>query len=230
MENVVEIPLVTEEMPHDADGDVNVSRAGSSRTSCGELRLVASRSANKICGSILSDYSTPQTIDPFKERFRFADALEIEVARQLHDDFGVPLTEGLRLAAYTMAVRSFLDAQSADSSSDFWLAVTSTCNTWGNEPPGSWPITGFGPKEYWAEMHYVGSLGAIMGDILLSFGQDQVSYPDFYPARIVMTNVSAAYRRLRKRAHPLWCRNPGRRLRLTDQAQPPHTKTAPTPN
>ena len=150
--------------------------------------------------AILSDYSTPQTIDPFKERFSFADALEIEVARQLHDDSGVPLTEGLRLAAYTMAVRSFLDAQSADSSSDFWLAVTSTRNTWGNEPPGSWPITGFGPKEYWAEMHYVGSLGAIMGDILLSFGQDQVSYPNSDPARIVMTNVSAAYRRLRKRA------------------------------
>ncbi|MGL3106683.1 hypothetical protein [Bradyrhizobium sp. BR 1432] len=141
----------------------------------------------------------------FKKRFDFADALEVEIARQMSDNSGVPMNEAFRLSMYTMAAQSFLAYEAAGngSSQDFWFAVTASRNTWGSAPRGSWPLTGFGPKEYWAEMHYIGSLGTIMGEISESIGRDQVQYPDSDPARITMCNVSAADRRLRKRAAEL---------------------------
>lgn len=147
----------------------------------------------------------PTVIDPFKTRFNFSDALELEIARTLSDKDGLPLSEALRLSAYTMAVDSYLAGQQSSNGAgqDFWLAVTASRNTWGSAPRGMTPVTSFGPGEYWAEMHYIGSLGTIMGEISESIGRDQVQYPDSDPARIFMCNVSAADRRLRKRAADL---------------------------
>lgn len=141
----------------------------------------------------------------FNSRYDLPAALEIEIARQMSDNSGIPLNEALRLSMYTMAVQSYFAQKSAGSGSsqDFWFAVTASRNTWGSAPRGMWPVTSFGPKEYWAEMHYSGSLGTIMGEISESVGRDQVQYPDSDPARIVMCNVSAADRRLRKRAAEL---------------------------
>lgn len=155
--------------------------------------------------AMLDDSSGPKTIAPFERFFDFSDALEIEVARQMNDNSGVPLHEAFRLCVYTTAVKSYLAHKVSDQylNQDYWLAVTAARNTWGSAPRGSWPITGFGPKEYWSEMHYTGTLGTIMGDITESIGRDQVHYPDSDPARIVMCNVSAADRRLRKRADEL---------------------------
>lgn len=131
-------------------------------------------------------------------RYQFADALTLEIARQLSDNSGLPLKEALRLIMYTMAVPSFPDA--AASGEDFWLGVLSSRNTWGSQPRGSWPVTGFGPKEYWAEMHFAGLLSAVTAEISEWIARDTETYPDSDPARIIMTNVSAADRRLRKRA------------------------------
>lgn len=152
----------------------------------------------------LGDDTSPTALDGFKHRFDFADALEIEIARQMSDKDGVPLREALRLSAYTMAVNYYLAHKEAGGASeDFWLAVTASRNTWGSAPRGAWPVTGFGPGEYWSEMHYTGSLGTIVGEISESIGRDQAQYPDSDPARIFMCNVSAADRRLRKRAADL---------------------------
>ena len=143
----------------------------------------------------------PKAIDFFKGNFTSSDALEIEIARQMSDNDGIPLNEALRLSLYASAVKSYVTQQAAVSSPhDFWFAVMASRNTWGTAPRGSWPITGFGSNEYWAEMHYSGSLGAIMGEISEWIGRDQANHPDSDPSRIVMCNVSAADRRLRKRA------------------------------
>ncbi|MBN8976329.1 MAG: hypothetical protein J0I08_07615 [Rhizobiales bacterium] len=152
---------------------------------------------------VLRDHTSPSTISPLKRRFTYAVALEIEVARQLSDNSGVPISEALRLGVYTMAVQGYVNGASANTSGDFWMAVVASRNTWGKEPRGSWPVTGFGPKEYWAELHFSGSLGAIAGEISEWIGRDQINHPDSDPARIVMANVSAADRRLRKRATEL---------------------------
>ncbi|TFV75843.1 hypothetical protein E4K64_14755 [Bradyrhizobium frederickii] len=153
--------------------------------------------------NILND-PAPKAIG-FSGRYNFADALEIEIARQMSDKAGVPLNEAFRLSMYTMAVQSFLSHRSVTSGSlvDFWFAVAASRNTWGSAPRGMWPVTGFGAREYWAEMHYTGSLVVIMEEITQSIGRDQAHYPDSDPARIVMCNISAADRRLRKRAAEL---------------------------
>jgi hypothetical protein len=52
LENVVEIPLVTEEMPHDADGERERLSGWIVPYLLRKAPLVASRSANKIRGSI----------------------------------------------------------------------------------------------------------------------------------------------------------------------------------
>lgn len=153
--------------------------------------------------AVLRDHTSPSTIAALKRRFSYADALEIEVARQLSDNSGVPINEALRLGVYAMAVQAYLDGGSAETRGDFWMAVVASRNTWGKSPRGSWPVTGFGPKEYWAELHFTGSLGAITGEISEWIGRDQANHPDSDPARIVMANVSTADRRLRKRAAEL---------------------------
>jgi hypothetical protein len=97
-----------------------------------------------------------------------------------------------------MAVREF---QGSDrSQGDFWVAILSSRNTWGNEPRGTFPVTSFGPTEYWAEMHFSGPLSGVTADISEWISRDRVSYPDSDPARIVMVNISTADRRLRERA------------------------------
>lgn len=147
------------------------------------------------------NHPSPKSIG-LKSRFEYDDALELEIARQMSDNFGVPMNEALRLSMYTMAVQTYIARcdRGSGSQQDFWLAVVGSRNTWGSAPRGTWPETGFGPKEYWAEMHYTGSLGEVMGEISAMIGRDQVQYPDSDPARIIMCNVSAAQRRLRKRA------------------------------
>lgn len=137
-------------------------------------------------------------------KFSFLEALTFELARQMSDGSGVSTKEAFRLIGYTMAVESYLaEHLAASNRSDFWLAVCSCRNTWGKTPRGSWPVTAFGQKEYWSEMHYTGTLGKISGEIAESVGRDQAMHPDSDPARIIMANVSSADRRLRKRAAEL---------------------------
>jgi len=154
--------------------------------------------------ALIKNHEMLLPFDSFKREFAYGDALAIEVARQLADKDGVPLAEAVRLTSYTSAVDHYMARPyNGTGATDFWLAVTGSRNTWGDLPRGSWPVTGFGPKEYWAELHFTGSLGEITGEIATWIGRDQVQHPDSDPARIIFANVSAADRRLRKRAADL---------------------------
>jgi hypothetical protein len=154
--------------------------------------------------SLINSHEMLLPFDSFKLEFAYRDALAIEVARQLADKDGVPLAEAVRLTSYTSAIEHYTQCSyNGTGAPDFWLAVTASRNTWGDEPRGSWPVTGFGPKEYWAELHFTGSLGEVTGEIAIWIGRDQVQHPDSDPARIILANVSAADRRLRKRAADL---------------------------
>jgi hypothetical protein len=135
----------------------------------------------------------------WRGRYPYAAALGIEVARQLHDDSGVPLAEGLRISSYTGAVRGFFGHSGAD---DFWIAIVAARNDWGDGPRGTWPVTGFGPQEFWSTMHFAGTFDQVIAAIKDWMTGDASEY-GASPARIFMANVSTADRRLRKRAAAL---------------------------
>jgi hypothetical protein len=136
----------------------------------------------------------------FEGRFEYADALAIEVARQLHDDSGVPLREGLRIASYTGAVSKYFDHRTDHG--DFWIAVAAARNDWGDGDRGKTHVTSFGPNEFWSTMHFAGAFENVAGDINGWMMVDAREYGAM-PARIIMANVSTADRRLRKRADDL---------------------------
>lgn len=144
---------------------------------------------------------SPMAIASSKTIFNFADALEIEIARQLHCNSGVSLGEALRLSVYASAVQYFLVQEDANANptQDFWFAVLGARNSMSNEHLGSLPASGLSPKEYWSEAHFTGSFGAVAGAISEAIGRDQVLYRESNPARILMANVSTAARRLRMR-------------------------------
>lgn len=144
----------------------------------------------------------------FRGKFQFIDALAIEVARQMSDDSGILLKEAVRLVSYTGAVTEFIGRENptqsaAKADSDFWLSVLGARASWGDQPRGKWPVTGFGPGECWHRMHFTGAFDAITTCMLEWMQHDEAEWPDSDPARIFMANVSAADRRLRKRAGEL---------------------------
>lgn len=153
--------------------------------------------------------SWPVEIDSDATRgYTYADALAVEIARQLHDNSGVPMLEALRIVAYTGAVPRFFEHAAkqphlAKAVTDFWAAITSARNTWGKTPRGKTPVTSFGPGEYWATMHFAGSFDHVAQQIKVSMAKEGIDYPDSDTARIFWVNASAADRRLRKRAADL---------------------------
>ncbi|MDT3684143.1 MAG: hypothetical protein RO009_03760 [Pseudorhodoplanes sp.] len=150
-------------------------------------------------------------------RWTYADALAIEVSRQFHDSEagrqfldanGIGLYEALKIQMSADAIRKFFATATTVSVrsktlSDFWVAVMASRNTWGSAPRGSWPVTGFGPGEYWSQIHFCGIIDDVMSEVKEWMLRDEEAYPDSDPARIFMTNISAADRRLRKRAEEL---------------------------
>lgn len=70
-------------------------------------------------------------------------------------------------------------------------------------PRASFPVTLFGSAEYWSSAHFSGTLAHINRDIAEYVSSVESDHPDSDPARIILTNVSAADRRLRKRAAAL---------------------------
>jgi hypothetical protein len=140
------------------------------------------------------------------KQFATLNQMTVEAMRSMINshEMILPFTEAVRLTSYTSAVGHYAQrSYNGTGAPDFWLAVTASRNTWGDHPRGSWPVTGFGPNEYWAELHFTGSFGEVTGEIAIWIGRDQVQHPDSDPARIILANVSAADRRLRKRAAEL---------------------------
>jgi len=129
-----------------------------------------------------------------QQKFSLADAVAIEVARQLSDDGGLPLATASKLVdnAGTRAYES--------SSDDFWIAIVRNRNTWPGGSRGSIKVTGFGQREFWSSSHCSGTFAEVTNTISGWIERDKVDFPDIDPARIFMANVSTADRRLRKRA------------------------------
>lgn len=135
--------------------------------------------------------------------FTYGDVLGIEVARQLHDDGGMPLADAAKLV-WSAGVAVLWESLGKGSPKDFWIAVVRHRNTWTpSTPRGSFPVTLFGALEYWSSAHFSGMLADINRDIADYVSRVERDHPDSDPARIILTNVSAADRRLRKRAAAL---------------------------
>ncbi len=129
----------------------------------------------------------------------YSDALAIEVARQLSDYAGLPLTDAMRAVTYTGAIENYA-ARPADAvAADFWVAIVGARNTWGSEQRGSVPVTTFGPGEFWSTAHFHGTFEQMTNAIKDFIARDGIDYPESDFARVFMTNVSAADRRLSKR-------------------------------
>lgn len=152
--------------------------------------------------------------DRRQKRFPLSAALAIEIARQLSDEGGIPLVAAFKLIVYTGALRHFEQRAGEKTRAedrpdrDLWVAVLGARNTWGNSPREGWPVSGFGADECWAYGHYEGTYDAITAAIksrmirdTVGADMDDIEPSDF--ARVFMVNVSAADRRLHKRAADL---------------------------
>ena len=138
-----------------------------------------------------------------QDMFTYGDVLMIEVARQLHDDGGMPMADASKLV-WNAGVAAGLEKSGGGVSHDFWIAVVRHRNTWNpSTPRGSFPVTLFGASEYWSSAHFSGTLADINREIAEYVSTTERDHPDSDPARIVLTNASAADRRLRKRAAAL---------------------------
>lgn len=132
----------------------------------------------------------------------YADALAIFVARQFGDDWGIPLDQALRLTSHAGSIEGFLDYQPAVGTrnrtlSDFWSAIIQIVVA--NKDHAK---SGIGPKEYRVAGHYTGPLHQISAEITHRLSTDEDCF-DGEPTRILLVNVSAADRRLRKWAEGL---------------------------
>jgi hypothetical protein len=132
-----------------------------------------------------------------EDAYTYRDILMIEVARQMHDDGGIPMTTASKLVW-----NAGVEAREGDA--DYWIAVVRYRNTWGGSTDrGSLPVTEIGPGEYWSSAHFSGSFAEVSRSIADDIGNTAKDIPDCDPARIFMANVSTADRRLRKRAAEL---------------------------
>ena len=139
----------------------------------------------------------------FKGAFRYSDALQIEVARQLSDEDGPALADAAKFCSHALGNGYVFQPKQMGVLYDHWFGAFRSRNTWGSEPRGTWPVTAFGAGEYWSAMHCSGPLHQCHAEISFWLAHDEAQYPDSDPARIFLVNVSAADRRLRKRAAQL---------------------------
>jgi hypothetical protein len=139
-----------------------------------------------------------------QDTFSYAEALLCEVTMQLSDDGGMPFADASALVANAGLIAFFaMPAGALPRSDDFWMGIARNRNTWGTTRRGSWPVTHFGQSEYWSSAHFAGTLEVITREIRDFFQREEIEHPDSDPARIFLTNVSAADRRLRHRAAKL---------------------------
>ena len=83
--------------------------------------------------------------------FTYRDILMIEVALQMNDDGGIPMTTASKLVR-----NAGIDA--CGDGADYWIAIMRYRNTWGGSTDrGSLPVTEIGPGEYWSSAHFSGS-------------------------------------------------------------------------
>lgn len=161
------------------------------------FRLAKDHNAPIICSDTFEQFALQDT-------FSYADALLCEVAMQLSDDGGMSFADASFLVANAGLAGFFsLSIGMLSRSDDFWTGIARNRNTWGAAPRGSWQVTHFGPSEYWSSAHFAGTLEAITQEIEEYIRRIEIEHPDSDPARIFLTNVSAADRRLRRRAAKL---------------------------
>ena len=141
-------------------------------------------------------------------KFNYLAALRIEVARQLSDEGWLSFPAAMDAVVYTGALSAYSSETYAarfNPDRDYWIAVLGARANWGQQPRDDWPVTSFGPDEVWTNGHYDGSYDAVVAAVKSRIMRDTISAeadgiePDDF-ARMLIANVSAADRRLRKRA------------------------------
>jgi hypothetical protein len=158
------------------------------------FRLAKDQDAPILCSDTFEQFALQDT-------FSYADALLCEVSMQLSDDGGMSFADASILIANAGLAGFFsLPTGVLSRSNDFWTGIACNRNTWGAAPRGSWKVTHFGPSEYWSSAHFAGTLEAVTREIREYIEREEIEHPDTDPTRIFLTNVSAADRRLRRRA------------------------------
>lgn len=137
--------------------------------------------------------------------YAFNDALAIELARQLSEQSGLSLSSALRFVSYTGAVdhyASHLKQYPSDRKADcdFWAAMSTIRSTASGDTVPRAALTSFGSSEYWSSLHFHGTFDEVTSGLKSQMIRDAAIYPEADFARVFMTNVSAADRRLRERA------------------------------
>lgn len=171
------------------------------------LETYANNQKDAPSSSDLLDFRPGDPWQGARQKFSYEDILTIELARQLHDDRGLPLADAFKIVSYTGAVRHFLSRDDrlpiVDSPMktlhDFWAAIVAARATWTGPRGDGWHTT-FGPDECWHTMHFTGTFKTVTAEIESWMLYDEKEWPDSDPARIFFVNVSAADRRLRTRA------------------------------
>lgn len=141
-------------------------------------------------------------------RYRYADALSVEVSRQISDRNGITLEAAREIIVGSDAIRSFLNVRSVSTGSewsdnpkaDFWVGSVFFRNTWPAHKRRKTEVSSFGPTEFWSSDHFSGTIEFVTKEIERWIEHTAEQYPDADPARIFLVNVSAADRRLRRRA------------------------------
>jgi hypothetical protein len=155
-----------------------------------------------IAGVLQLLVSEDYTKFSLQDTFSYADALEIEVARQLSDDHGIPLRAASKLASNAGAAFALDISYGTKSASDFWVAIVQSRNTC---PETSRPWA-YGakkstlPDEYWSSCYFSGTFAEASRAVADYIERQDEDVPDADASRVFMANASAADRRLRKRA------------------------------
>lgn len=124
-----------------------------------------------------------------RRRYSLSEALTLEIARQLSELGGLPLS-----TAFTMILSTLGNPKPErlhDNEGDVWIGVMGSRIVSGDE------------RGKIAEAHFAGPLAKVSAKIATWIEHDQALYPNAYPARIFLTNVSTADRLLRRRAADL---------------------------
>lgn len=140
-----------------------------------------------------------------RNRFFFADALSIEVAKQLRADGGVSPKSAAEILTNTGGVALYLRTglDNRDKTKDFWLGALKSRNTYAGANRPHMIASEMNDAEISSAAHAAGPYAVVTAELHRQIVLDSELYPDADAARIVFVNVSAADRRLRTRAEAL---------------------------
>lgn len=138
------------------------------------------------------------------DQLQYIDALAVELARAIDDgrdiplDSGASLERGLRMIAHCGAVEAFLaykpnDPDQALVLTDFWVGIVAI-----SAPDKKAPA--IPTRDHRISGYYFGPKPSVDAEINLRIAFDEASRGDTEAYRVLHLNISAAARRLKRRA------------------------------